>query len=64
MTVAERIFCWLGWSYDPRTGQPLPSVTRYWSDPEINAMLQAYTTEINKAFIRENMFTPYMKDAS
>jgi hypothetical protein len=64
MTVAERIFSWLGWDYDPRTGEPLPSDTPYRHNPELNAKLQAYTIEINKEFLRANKFAPYMKDAS
>jgi hypothetical protein len=56
------IFRWLGWEYDPRTGEPLPDDKPYVADPKTSAMLLAYTRDINREFARANLFRPYMRD--
>jgi hypothetical protein len=54
------IFRWLGWEYDPRTGEPLPSDV--YEQGKHSEQLLAYTKDINREFVRANLFRPYMRD--
>jgi hypothetical protein len=55
------IFRLLGWEYDPRTGDPLPSGLTY-PQGEYNEALRLYINEINREFVRANLFRPYMSE--